>query len=107
MQDRIGKNGKVIKMYKFRTMYMDAKERKDALTKNNKVEGGLMLKMYNDPRIIGSEKKEKNGKPRGIGNVLRELSLDEFHQFFNVIKGDRDIIRTTKRSPLKTRLSVA
>lgn len=106
-QDRIGKNGKIFKMYKFRTMYMDAEERKAALMEQNKIAGGLMFKMDDDPRIIGSEKKDKNGKPKGIGNFLREKSLDEFPQFFNVIKGDRDIIRTTKRSPFIMRLSAA
>lgn len=93
-QDRIGKNGKVFKMYKFRTMYMDAEERKASLMENNKIEGGLMFKMDDDPRIIGSEKKDKNGKPRGIGNVLREYSLDEFPQFLNVIKGDMSLVGT-------------
>lgn len=93
-QDRIGKNGKVFKMYKFRTMYMDAEERKAALMQQNKIEGGLMFKMDDDPRIIGSEKKDKNGKPIGIGNRLRAASLDEFPQFFNVLKGDMSLVGT-------------
>ena len=59
-QDRIGKNGKVFKMYKFRSMYMDAEARKAALMEQNKIEGGLMFKLEDDPRIIGSEKKDKN-----------------------------------------------
>jgi len=91
-QDRIGKNGKVFKMYKFRSMYMDAEERKAALMEQNKIDGGLMFKMDDDPRIIGSEKKDKNGKPRGIGNFLRSKSLDEFPQFFNVLKGDMSLV---------------
>lgn len=94
MQDRIGKNGKVFKMYKFRTMYIDAEERKAALQEQNKIEGGLMFKMDDDPRIIGSEKKDKNGRPKGIGNFLRSKSLDEFPQFFNVIKGDMSLVGT-------------
>ena len=93
-QDRIGKNGKVFKMYKFRTMYMDAEERKAALMEQNKIESGLMFKMDDDPRIIGSEKKDKNGKPKGIGNFLRSKSLDEFPQFFNVLKGDMSLVGT-------------
>jgi lipopolysaccharide/colanic/teichoic acid biosynthesis glycosyltransferase len=97
-QDRIGKNGKVFKMYKFRTMYMDAEERKAALMDQNKIEGGLMFKMDDDPRIIGSEKKDKNGKPIGIGNRLRNLSLDEFPQFINVLKGEMSLVGT--RPPL-------
>ena len=93
-QDRIGKNGKVFKMYKFRTMYMDAEERKAALMDQNKIESGLMFKMDDDPRIIGSEKKDKNGKPKGIGNFMRNTSIDEFPQFFNVLKGDMSLVGT-------------
>ena len=93
-QDRIGKNGKVFKMYKFRTMYLDAEERKAALMEQNKIESGLMFKMDDDPRIIGSERKDKNGKPKGIGNFLRTKSLDEFPQFFNVLKGDMSLVGT-------------
>ena len=93
-QDRVGKNGKVFKMYKFRTMYMDAEERKAALMEQNKIESGLMFKMDDDPRIIGSEKKGKDGKPKGIGNYLRSRSLDEWPQFFNVLKGDMSLVGT-------------
>ena len=106
-QKRIGLNGREFDMYKVRSMYLDAEERKAALMEQNKIESGLMFKIDDDPRIIGSEKKDKNGKPRGIGNILREYSLDEFPQVINVLKGDRDIIRTTKKSPLKMRLSAA
>ena len=56
-QDRIGKNGKIFKMYKFRSMYMDAEERKAALMAKNNIADGMMFKMDDDPRIIGSEKK--------------------------------------------------
>jgi len=93
-QDRIGKNGKVFKMYKFRSMYMDAEERKAALMAQNKIQDGMMFKMEDDPRIIGSEKKDKNGKPKGIGNFIRNTSLDEFPQFFNVLKGDMSLVGT-------------
>ena len=93
-QDRIGKNGKVFKMYKFRSMYMDAEARKAALMEQNKIEGGLMFKLEDDPRIIGSEKKDKNGKPKGIGNFIRNTSIDEFPQFFNVLKGDMSLVGT-------------
>lgn len=102
-QVRIGKNGKKFKIYKFRSMYMDAEERKAELMSQNKMEG-LMFKMDYDPRIIGSEKKDKNGNPKGIGNFIRKTSLDEFPQFWNVLKGDmslvgvRDIIGTTREN---------
>ena len=92
-QDRIGKNGKTFKMYKIRSMYMDAEEKKAALMSQNKM-NGLMFKMDDDPRIIGSEKKDENGKPKGIGNFIRNTSLDEFPQFFNVLKGDMSLVGT-------------
>ena len=92
-QERIGKNGRRFKMYKFRSMYLDAEERKKELMKQNK-RNGLMFKMDDEPRIIGSEKKDKNGKPKGIGNFIRNTSLDEFPQFFNVLKGDMSLVGT-------------
>ena len=93
-QWRIGKNGKKFKMYKFRSMYMDAEERKKEYMAQNKIADGLMFKMEDDPRIIGSEKKDKNGKPKGIGNFIRNTSLDEFPQFWNVLKGDMSLVGT-------------
>lgn len=93
-QNRVGQNGHVFKMYKFRSMYMDAERRKAELMEKNKVTGGLMFKMDDDPRIIGSEKKGKDGKPRGIGNFIRNTSLDEFPQFFNVLKGEMSLVGT-------------
>lgn len=92
-QIRIGLNGKRFKIYKFRSMYMDAEERKKELMSQNKMDG-LMFKMDYDPRIIGSEKRGKDGKPKGIGNFIRKTSLDEFPQFFNVLKGDMSLVGT-------------
>jgi len=90
-QVRIGRNGKPFKIYKFRTMYQDAEERKAALMEQNKMQG-LMFKMDDDPRIIGSEKKDKQGKPKGIGNFLRRSSIDEFPQFLNVLIGNMSLV---------------
>lgn len=89
-QVRVGRNGKKFKMYKFRSMYMDAEERKAELMKQNRIEGGMMFKLDNDPRIIGSEK----GPGRGIGNFIRKTSIDEFPQFWNVLKGDMSLVGT-------------
>lgn len=92
-QMRIGKNGRKFKIYKFRSMYMDAEERKKELMSQNKMDG-FMFKMDYDPRIIGCEKIGKDGKPKGIGNFIRSTSLDEFPQFWNVLKGDMSLVGT-------------
>ena len=93
-QKRVGMNGKLFDMYKFRSMYMDAEKRKAELMAKNKVQDGMMFKMDDDPRIIGSERKGKDGKPKGIGNFIRNTSIDEFPQFFNVLKGDMSLVGT-------------
>ncbi len=82
-QTRIGMNGKPFKIYKFRSMYLDAEERKKELLKQNDVADGFMFKMENDPRII-----------KGIGHFIRKTSIDEFPQFFNVLKGDMSLVGT-------------
>ena len=82
-QERVGKNGRRFKMYKFRSMYMDAEERKKELMAQNDIKDGMMFKMDNDPRII-----------KGIGNFIRDYSLDEFPQFWNVLKGDMSLVGT-------------
>lgn len=92
-QWRVGKNGRKFKIYKFRSMYMDAEKRKKEMMAQNKM-NGLMFKIDDDPRIIGSEKKDRNGKPRGIGNFIRRTSLDEFPQFWNVLIGDMSLVGT-------------
>ena len=82
-QVRIGKNGKKFNIYKFRSMYMDAEERKKELMAQNDIKDGMMFKMDNDPRII-----------KGIGNFIRDYSLDEFPQFWNVLIGDMSLVGT-------------
>lgn len=81
-QERIGKNGRRFKIYKFRSMYMDAEERKKDLLDQNEMQG-LMFKMENDPRII-----------RGVGKFIRDTSIDELPQFWNVLKGDMSLVGT-------------
>lgn len=88
-QQRVGKNGRTFYIYKFRSMYLDAEERKKELMAQNEMQG-LMFKMENDPRIIGSEK----GPGKGIGNFIRKTSIDELPQFWNILKGDMSLVGT-------------
>ena len=97
-QERIGKNGKHFKMYKFRSMYMDAEERKKELMSQNKHGGNLMFKLDFDPRIIGNKILPDGTRKTGIGQFIRSTSIDEFPQFFNVLKGDMSLVGT--RPPL-------
>ncbi len=78
-QTRVGRNGKLFTMYKFRSMYVDAEERKQQLMAKNET-GGKTFKMKNDPRIYP------------FGRILRKFSLDELPQFINIIKGDMSIV---------------
>lgn len=80
-QDRVGKNGRVFKMYKLRSMYNDAEKRKAELMKSNQMQG-LMFKIDNDPRITK------------VGKFIRKTSIDELPQFFNVLKGDMSLVGT-------------
>ncbi len=80
-QVRIGRNGRRFKIYKFRSMYMDAEERKKELEKQNEMQG-LMFKMENDPRITK------------VGRFIRKTSIDELPQFYNVLKGDMSLVGT-------------
>lgn len=93
-QTRVGKNGKKFKLYKFRSMYMDAEERKKELMKQNRVADGFMFKMDFDPRIIGNKVLEDGTQKTGIGDFIRRTSLDEFPQFYNVLKGDMSLVGT-------------
>lgn len=80
-QVRIGRNGRRFKIYKFRSMYIDAEARKKELEKQNEMQG-LMFKMENDPRITK------------VGRFIRKTSIDELPQFYNVLKGDMSLVGT-------------
>lgn len=83
IQERIGKNGKTFRMYKFRTMVKDAdKKLEELLAKDDKArkEYQTYKKLKNDPRVTK------------FGKFLRKTSLDEFPQFFNVLKGDMTLV---------------
>lgn len=93
-QERIGRNGRKFKMYKFRSMYMDAEARKKELMSQNKISDGMMFKMDFDPRIIGNKILPDGTKKTGIGQFIRKTSLDEFPQFVNILKGDMSLVGT-------------
>ena len=93
-QERVGMNGKKFKMYKFRSMNPDAEEQKKDLLEDNQVKDGMMFKMEWDPRIIGSKTLPDGTHKKGICNFIRDTSLDEFPQFFNVLKGDMSLVGT-------------
>jgi exopolysaccharide biosynthesis polyprenyl glycosylphosphotransferase len=77
---RIGKNGKEFTMWKFRSMYPDAEEMKQYLQEQNHRKESPFFKIKNDPRITP------------FGKFLRRYSLDEFPQFWNVLRGDMSLI---------------
>lgn len=81
VQKRVGKNGRIFKFYKFRSMYMDAEDRKKDLLALNQMQGG-MFKIEDDPRITP------------IGHFIRKTSLDELPQFYNVLLGDMSLVGT-------------
>ncbi len=80
-QKRVGKNGRVFEIWKFRSMGLDAEARKAALMSNNEMSGN-MFKMTNDPRVTK------------IGAFIRKTSVDELPQFFNVLRGDMSLVGT-------------
>lgn len=85
-QDRIGKHGRIFKVYKFRTMINHAESEKQNLMSKNKMNGPI-FKIDNDPRITK------------LGKFLRKTSIDEFPQFINVLKGDMSIVGTRPPTP--------
>ena len=79
VQNRVGENKKLFKMYKFRSMYADAEERLSSLTHLNEKDGPV-FKIKDDPRITK------------VGKFIRKTSIDELPQFFNVLLGDMSIV---------------
>ena len=80
-QKRVGKNGRIFTIYKYRSMYMDAETRKEELMVQNEMKG-LMFKLKDDPRITR------------VGKIIRRTSIDELPQFFNILKGDMSLVGT-------------
>jgi exopolysaccharide biosynthesis polyprenyl glycosylphosphotransferase len=79
-QDRVGLHGQSFRMWKFRSMFMDADRRQTELEHLNKSSDGVMFKIERDPRIIP------------IGHFLRCTSLDELPQLFNVLLGQMSLV---------------
>ena len=73
---------------------MDAEERKAELMAQNKMSDGRMFKLDFDPRVIGNKILPDGTRKTGIGEFIRKTSLDEFPQFWNVLKGDMSLIGT-------------
>ncbi len=78
-QTRCGRDGKHFKMYKFRSMYVDAEDRLQELLKDNEMDGPA-FKIKDDPRITR------------VGRFIRKTSLDELPQLINIVKGDMSIV---------------
>jgi exopolysaccharide biosynthesis WecB/TagA/CpsF family protein len=79
-QTRVGQWGKLYTMLKFRSMYMDADQRLKELIAQNEMQGGVLFKMKNDPRITP------------VGRFIRKMSIDELPQLWNVLKGDMSLV---------------
>ena len=79
IQERVGKDGKLFKMIKFRSMQEDAEEQLKNLLHKNEIKGA-MFKMKNDPRVTK------------VGKFIRKTSIDELRQFFNVLIGDMSLV---------------
>ena len=93
-QERIGRNGRKFRMYKIRSMYIDADERKKEFEDRNRNSDGMMFKLDFDPRIIGNTVDEAGNRHTGVGDFIRRKSLDEFPQFFNVLLGQMSLVGT-------------
>lgn len=78
-QERIGLNGKAFRIYKFRTMVIDAEKRLDQLIKLSELDQPA-FKIQNDPRVTG------------IGRFLRRTSIDELPQLINVLRGEMSLV---------------
>lgn len=78
-QDRVGRNGKIFKIYKFRSMYKKADKKRDELLAQDESKGAN-FKIKNDPRITR------------IGHFIRKTSIDELPQLVNILKGEMSII---------------
>ena len=79
-QTRVGLKGNHFKIWKFRTMVANASELQHKLEAQNEIQGGILFKIKDDPRITK------------IGKYLRRYSLDELPQLFNVLRGEMSLV---------------
>jgi len=97
--ERIGQNGKRFKMFKIRSMKLNAEAEKETLQDQNRVSDGMMFKIEWDPRVIGNVELPDGMRKTGIGEFVRKTSLDEWPQFFNVLKGEMSLVGTRPPTP--------
>ena len=97
--ERIGQNGKRFYMYKIRSMKPNADQQKEELMDQNRVADGLMFKLDFDPRIIGNEILPDGTRKTGIGQKIRDMSIDELPQGFNVLLGHMSLVGTRPPTP--------
>lgn len=79
VQDRVGKDGKVFKIYKFRSMHKNAEQMRDSLLEHNEADGPI-FKITNDPRVTK------------VGAFIRKTSIDELPQLINILKGEMSVV---------------
>lgn len=79
-QRRVGRDGREFMMFKFRSMFVDAEQRLEALMASNEMAGGVIFKMRDDPRVTR------------VGRFIRRTSIDELPQLFNVLRGDMSLV---------------
>lgn len=93
-QQRVGRNGKLFTMYKIRSMVLDAEALKETLKDKNRISDGMMFKLDFDPRIVGAKQMPDGTIKKGIGNYIRDWSIDELPQFWNVLRGEMSLVGT-------------
>ena len=91
-QTRVGFRGSLFRLWKFRSMYIDADQRRAELETQNEMDGGVIFKMKHDPRITRT------------GRIIRRLSIDELPQLWNILKGDMSLVGPRPALPSEVEL---
>ncbi len=90
-QKRVGRGAREFDFFKFRSMYVDAEARKQELMDKNEMQGGVIFKMKEDPRVTR------------IGKFIRRYSIDELPQLWNVLRGDMSLVGPRPPVPSEVR----